>query len=108
MGITRTDLFNIEQNELAQIARVLSHPARIAIIQHMVEKKSCINNDLVNELGLSQPTISQHLRELKMAGIIKGNIEGNSVQYCVDTKRWFQIQDSFNELFNSVPKEPFC
>ncbi len=102
MGVSRTDLFDLEQNEIAQIARVFSHPARIAILQYMAESHTCINNDLVTHLGLAQPTVSQHLRELKLAGIIKGKIDGNTVAYCIDTKSWKDVQKLFNELFESI------
>ena len=76
MGTTKTDLFTTEQNRLAQIAKVLGHPARIAIIQHLINAKACINGDLVNELGLAQATISQHLKELRSIGLLKGTVEG--------------------------------
>lgn len=105
MGVSRTDLFDLGQNEIAQIARVFSHPARIAILQHMVESKKCINSDLVDILGLAQPTISQHLRELKLAGIIKGEIVGNTVSYCIDNKRWEDVREIFNQFFESIPTD---
>lgn len=92
MGLTKSEIFTDEQNEIAQIAKVLGHPARIAIIQHLIKIKSCICGDLVTLIGLAQPTISQHLRELKNVGIIKGNIEGTSVCYCIDIKNWKKIQ----------------
>jgi DNA-binding transcriptional ArsR family regulator len=109
MGVSRTDLFDVEQNEIAQLARVLSHPARIAILQHMAESQTCINGDLVEQLGLAQPTVSQHLRELKLAGIIKGTIVGNSVAYCIDTQRWMEVKQILTDLFDSIqPKEQNC
>ena len=88
MGITRTDLFTEEQNELAETARVLGHPARIAILQHLLRANTCINSDLVQELGLAQATISQHLRELKNQGLIQGTIEGTRMCYCIDPGKW--------------------
>ncbi|MCB0761219.1 MAG: winged helix-turn-helix transcriptional regulator [Flavobacteriales bacterium] len=101
MGITRTDLFTETQNELAQIAKALGHPARIAIIQHLVAANACINSDLVQELGLAQATISQHLRELKDAGIIQGTIEGTRVSYCINPQRWTEISKAMDSLFGS-------
>ena len=86
MGISKTELFTKKQNELANIAKALGHPARIAILQHLVKINGCICNDLVEELGLAQPTISQHLKELKQIGLIQGSIEGTSICYCVDPK----------------------
>lgn len=100
MGLTKTEIFTDEQNQLASLFKVLGHPARIAILQHIINQKACICNDLVEELGLAQATISQHLKELKSIGIIKGSIEGKSVCYCIEEKVWKQIQDHFNILFN--------
>ncbi len=110
MGVTRTDLFTEQQNELAGLAKALAHPARIAIIQHLLKKKQCINGHLVEELGLAQATISQHLRELKSAGIIQGTIEGVSVNYCINPQKWQQVRQLFNALFNSfeAPKNSDC
>ena len=102
MGVSRTDLFDIEQNELAQLGRIFSHPARIAILQFMAESGTCTNGDLVMHLGLAQPTVSQHLRELKMGGLIKGSIEGNTVAYCIDSKQWKDSKKMFIELFDSI------
>ncbi|MFT5722903.1 MAG: putative transcriptional regulator [Bacteroidia bacterium] len=100
MGITKTDLFDVAQNELASIAKAFAHPARIAIIQHLLKANACINGDLVNELGLAQATISQHLRELKDTGIIQGSIEGTTISYCINSVRWQQVRDLLNNLFD--------
>lgn len=102
MGITKTDLFTTQQNELAQLAKAFAHPARIAILEILVKSKTCINGTLVQELGLAQATISQHLRELKDLGLIKGSIEGTSVSYCINTQKWEQVQGLFNGLFDQV------
>ena len=102
MGITKTQIFNTKQNELATIFKVLSNPARIAILQYISQQNSCICNDIVDEIGLAQPTISQHLKELKSIGLIKGEIEGKKVCYCIDLKRWEEIQILFNSLFNTT------
>ncbi len=100
MGLTKTEIFTDEQNQLASLFKVLGHPARIAILQHIINQKACICNDLVEELGLAQATISQHLKELKSIGIIQGSIEGKSVCYCIEEKVWKQVQAQFNMLFN--------
>lgn len=84
MGVTKTDQFTEEQNRLAVLSKAVAHPARIAIIQYLLSVQACICNDIVNELPLAQPTVSQHLKELKNAGIIQGSIEGNSICYCLN------------------------
>ncbi|MCB0738347.1 MAG: winged helix-turn-helix transcriptional regulator [Bacteroidetes bacterium] len=108
MGITKTQLFTESQNELATIAKVLGHPARIAIIQYLLRQDQCICGHLVDELGLAQPTISQHLKELKGVGIIRGTIEGNSVCYCINPDKWNEIQAQFSELFAAYRPNNNC
>tara|TARA_R110001632_G_scaffold39718_2_gene99328 strand:+ start:5591 stop:5917 length:327 start_codon:yes stop_codon:yes gene_type:complete len=100
MGLTKSEIFTEEQNKLAAIAKVLGHPARIAILQHLFKIQSCICGDLVEVIGLAQPTISQHLKELKNIGIIKGNIEGTSVCYCINKDNWKEIQSSLSNFLN--------
>lgn len=91
MGLTKSEIFTQEQNEIASIAKVLGHPARIAILEYLAKAKTCICGDLVNEIGLAQPTISQHLKELKRMEIIKGTIEGTSICYCLNEDKWAEI-----------------
>ena len=102
MGATKTDLFSRQQNDIANMAKALGHPARIAILQYLVKKNACICGDLVDELGLAQATTSQHLKELKNAGIIHGSIEGASVCYCINPKVWKQYKELFNSFFKEV------
>ena len=99
MGLTKTELFTDEQNEIAGIAKVLGHPARIAIIQHLIKVNACICGEIVDVVGLSQPTISQHLRELKRIGLITGSIEGTSICYCINPQKFKNIQMLFNQMF---------
>jgi predicted transcriptional regulator len=106
MGVTRADLFNEQQNEIATIAKAFAHPARVAIIQHLLKANTCINGDLVQELGLAQATISQHLRELKEVGLIKGTIEGVSISYCIDSEKWESVNKLFDKLFDAY--SPSC
>lgn len=108
MGLTKTENFTLEQNQLAAIAKALGHPARIAILQHLLKVNSCICGDIVDEIPLAQPTISRHLQELKAVGIIKGTIEGTSVNYCIDANKWRSIQSSFNTLFDTYIKDQNC
>ena len=102
MGVTKSDLFTEKQNEIAAVAKLFGHPARVAIIEYLLQSDTCFNGDLVKELGLAQATISQHLRELKNSGIIQGTIEGVSVNYCINPKRWEEIRQIFQELFSGL------
>lgn len=101
MGISKTEHFTERQNELATLAKALGHPARIAIIDYLLKTESCICGDIVNELPLAQPTVSQHLKELKNAGIIKGNIEGNTICYCIDDITWHKFKGFINTFFQT-------
>ena len=98
MGLSKTSYFSEAQNELAKLAKALGHPARIAIIEHLLKVNTCICNDLVQELPLAQATISQHLKELKNAGLIKGNIEGNALCYCLDDQNIKILQIFLEQL----------
>ena len=108
MGATKTDHFTEQQNSIATIAKALGHPARIAIIEYLVKVNSCITGDIVNELPLAQPTVSQHLKELKNAGLIKGSIEGNSVCYCIDEKAFAILNDYFSKIIQTVTNQKCC
>lgn len=98
MGATKTDHFTTRQNQLATLAKALGHPARIAIMDYLLKVDSCICGDIVNELPLAQPTISQHLKELKNAGLIKGNVEGNAICYCIDETALEVMQSYFTNI----------
>ena len=99
MGLTKAEIFTTRQNKLAATLKALAHPARIAIIQHLAKTEHCICGDLVEELGLAQATISQHLKELRNIGIIRGCVEGTSVSYCIDEKVWLQVKNDFDSFF---------
>lgn len=98
MGATKTEHFTEKQNEIAILAKALGHPARVAIIDYLLSVDACICGDIVNELPLAQPTVSQHLKELKNAGLIKGNIEGNAICYCIDENGWQKMQNYFGRI----------
>ena len=105
MGITKSELFKKRQNRIASLATAFDHPARVAIIEYILDNKTCICNDLVNVIPLSQSTITQHLKELKNIGIIKGEIEGPKVNYCIDEEVWEEARDIFINMFSKfVPK----
>ena len=101
MGVTKTEIFTLEQNRLAVMLKALAHPARLAILQRIIISNTCICGDLVGQLSLAQATISQHLKELKNAGIIKGSIEGTSVCYCIDAEAWELLKGTLNDFFDS-------
>ncbi|MEP0366522.1 MAG: metalloregulator ArsR/SmtB family transcription factor [Cyclobacteriaceae bacterium] len=108
MGITKSDLFTESQNEMANIAKALAHPARVAILEHLVQANACINSDLVHELGLAQATISQHLKELKSLGLIKGSVEGTSMSYCINSEVWAKVKLRFDDMFSGFPAGDGC
>lgn len=95
MGITKSEKFTAEQNQIANIAKAFAHPARVAILQQLFTLNACICGVLVSEIGLAQPTISQHLKELKNLGLIKGNVEGTSVCYCINEEVWETSKEIF-------------
>jgi DNA-binding transcriptional ArsR family regulator len=101
MGLTKSAEFGIKENKLAKYAKALAHPARVSILKFLAKQDSCMCGDIVEELPLSQSTVSQHLRELKEAGLIKGEIEGSKVCYCIDEKEWKVAQHWINQLFES-------
>ncbi|TNJ44147.1 winged helix-turn-helix transcriptional regulator [Tamlana fucoidanivorans] len=102
MGLTKSQIYTDRQNDLAQFFKVLGHPARVAILQYISQQEACICNDLVEEIGLAQATISQHLKELKSLGLLKGEIEGKRMCYCIDMVRWNDIQNQLNSFFNTT------
>lgn len=105
MGATKTDSFTTQQNELATIAKALGHPARIAILEYLLKVDTCICGDIVNELPLAQPTVSQHLRELKNAGLIQGSVDGTSICYCLSQKGFESINVFFQHITNHLEKK---
>ncbi len=101
MGATKSSAFSIKDNTIAKVANALSHPARVAILKILIKRRACICGDIVDELPLSQSTISQHLKELKHAGLIKGEVEGVKICYCIDEKQWKAAQVLLNDIFKS-------
>lgn len=108
MGLTKTEIFTKEQNELATLLKAIAHPARIAILQQIISANACICGDLVEELGLAQATISQHLKELKTAGIIQGTIEGVKVCYCIEPKTWALLKSLLGDFLSSYTNPKGC
>ena len=102
MGATKSDIFTDSQNEIASMLKVLGHPARIAILEYLLKVDGCICNDIVEEINLAQPTISLHLKELKGAGIIKGNIEGKTICYCIEESALLKIAAYFDRAIEKI------
>ncbi|HRH67277.1 MAG TPA: metalloregulator ArsR/SmtB family transcription factor [Bacteroidia bacterium] len=108
MGTAKTEEFTLKDNRIARYAKALAHPARVAILQILVQRQTCICGDLVEELPLSQSTISQHLKELKSAGLIKGEIEGVKTCYCINEKEWEIASQVMEALFKSIHPAKKC
>lgn len=110
MGLAKTEIFTDQQNEVALFAKAFGHPARVSILQHLFNINSCVCGDLVNEIGLAQPTISQHLKELKHLGLIQGSVEGTSVCYCIHKENWTAMKSVMAKFLNqdTMKKETCC
>ncbi len=108
MGVTKTEFFSSEQNKLALLLKAMAHPARIAILQHLISTNACVCGDLVEELGLAQATISQHLKELKSVGLIQGIIEGVSVCYCINPTVWNVLKQQLNSFLSTYTIKQNC
>jgi DNA-binding transcriptional ArsR family regulator len=108
MGLAKAEEFTVKENKIALYAKALAHPARVAIIRLLLKKRSCICGDIVDELPLSQSTVSQHLKELKNAGLIKGEIEGVRICYCIDEEEWRQAKQYLGSLLDTPLADKNC
>lgn len=108
MPVTKAEEFSVRDNRVAAYAKALSHPARVAILKMLIDKNACICGDIVEELPLSQSTVSQHLKELKAAGLVKGDIDGVKVCYCIDGAEWKKLTEVMGELFKSFQPMSSC
>lgn len=108
VGTKKTEEFTVKDNKIAMYAKALAHPARVAILQLLIKKQACICGDIVDELPLSQSTVSQHLKELKEAGLIKGDIDGVRVCYCIDEIEWEAAKNYLSGLFESFEVHNKC
>ncbi len=108
MGLAKTEMFTDQQNEIALFAKVFGHPARVSILQHLFKNNSCVCGDLVNEIGLAQPTISQHLKELKQLGLIKGSVEGTSVCYWINSENWAAMKKVMIQFLDQDVQNTNC
>lgn len=101
IGAAKSDEFTVKDNKISKYAKAISHPARVAILKLLAKRQACICGDIVDELPLSQSTVSQHLKELKEAGLIKGDIEGSRICYCIDENEWAKAKSMLAELFDT-------
>lgn len=108
MGFAKNEEFTLKDNKIARYAKALAHPARVAILQLLIKKQACICGDIVEELPLSQSTVSQHLKELKEAGLIKGDIDGVKVCYCIDEQEWTAAKNYLGTFFTSYELKNKC
>lgn len=105
MGLSKTTLFTERQNRVAELAKALAHPARVAILDVLLRQKECVCGVLVDELPLAQATVSQHLKVLKDAGLIRGEIEGPRSCYCIDPDNWALAAALLGDFLHT---QPFC
>ncbi len=102
MPATKRDLFKPKDIKLAALARALSHPARIAILRTLAKRNECICGEIVEVIPLAQATVSQHLKELKSVGLIKGEVDGPRSCYCINTDVLKESSGALEELFSSL------
>lgn len=108
MGAGKQEEFSVKHNRISKYAKALAHPARVAILQFLLKNNNCMCGDIVDELPLSQSTVSQHLKELKESGLIKGEIEGAKVCYCIDEKEWMAAKSLLDKFFSSISESKSC
>ena len=108
MGATKSTHFTTEHNEMANLLKAIAHPARVAIVEHLLEVKGCICGEIVTALPLAQPTVSQHLKELKNVGLIKGSIEGNAICYCINEVTVEKLSDYFEKMSQKLKNKSCC
>jgi len=106
--LAKTAAFTADQQQLARLAKALAHPARVAIIELLARQTTCISGDIAAELPLARTTVTQHLQELKAVGLIRGDVDGLTVCYCLNTELLAQAQSLFAGLFAQLPSAPVC
>ena len=108
MGLTKSEAYTPEQNELAGVLRAIAHPARIAILQKLALEDCCICRDFTDEIALAQPTMSRHLQELESAGLIRGTTRGPARSYCIDPARWRAVSQAVGAFLARVDQATQC
>ena len=105
MGATKTSLFSTDHNYMALIFKALGHPARIAIVEHLLKVNACICGELVDVLPLAQPTVSRHLKELKEVGLVQGSVEGNALCYCINPQAIGILHEYFSHISSRLSQQ---
>ncbi len=108
MNSSKNKDYSFDNEQIARFAKALGHPARITILNFLASMDTCYFGDLHNELPIAKATVSQHLKELKEAGLIQGEIEGPRVKYCINRENWTKAKDSFDAFFDSAKEKTSC
>ncbi len=102
MGTIKEQAYSEERKALAKLIKAIAHPARLTILDYLLRQKSCVCGDIVEELDLAQPTVSQHLKELKSVGLIKGTVEGRNICYCIDPNTYSKLRSELLGLLQPL------
>lgn len=105
MAFHKKEVFGKKEQQMAEVAKALSHPARISILKVLAQKEECICGEIVEVLPLAQSTVSQHLKELKLAGLIKGSLDGPRSCYCINWQTFEKFSSDINQLFNNLKQK---
>jgi ArsR family transcriptional regulator len=108
MAVTKADKFNKQQIRTAELAKALGHPARVAILEILAKRRECICGDITDELPLAQSTVSQHLKALKKAGVIKGEVEGVRVCYCINEEAAEELKNLLGLFIENIQSQTCC
>ena len=100
--------YTLNQEQIARFAKAMGHPARMAILQFLAKQTTCYFGDIHEELPIAKATVSQHLKELKEAGLIQGEIETPKVKYCINRENWQLAQQLFNDFFGQTLCKKSC
>ncbi len=104
MGISKSKSFGNRENRIADFAKALAHPARVSILEYLARQNACMCGDIVDHLPLSQSTVSQHLAELKKVGLVRGEIEGPRICYCINKEVWDEAKEALSQFLLDVKK----
>jgi len=107
-NVTKNDYFTKEQEQTARFAKAIGHPVRIAILELLNSQACCYHGDMAEELPIAKSTLSQHLKELKDAGLIQGDITPPTTKYCINKENWFKAKVLLNAVFKGIELQEDC